>query len=406
MPGNERKWRSVRQAQADDEARAGCSSGVGGAPAGGPLVVPGFVSGPIRVHDLQHSWLTLLSVLESDLGDVMMEEFNDPDIVVDDLKIVTDAELVEKALAEVLQGKNALLDCRRLEDGGSQGGEGAHGTAGLEGQSFTGLLLGDDECTHEAGLDKNKTTAQELSIVPFVGVGDNAGQHDGGAALIESGVEPGAELQAIETSQAIVPMQEVGDNAMQHYEGSVALIEARVEPGAELQAIEASQPKQKEKKRKRGRPYDRDVRAAELEMDAAAIQREEILTRMKQEREAAKQSSNLHSLRFKQEREAADAGNKNQLRKLRFLTTAIKFPTTTTPEVTEEEAVESTEIVLVVELYHGLKKHTKVHCFLNPVFLGALFWGVFEKSLNLNEVIVGVVLKVSTITICLVSWEL
>jgi hypothetical protein len=62
MPGNERKWRSVRQAQADDEARAGCSSGVGGAPAGGPLVVPGFVSGPIRVHDLQHSWLTLLSV--------------------------------------------------------------------------------------------------------------------------------------------------------------------------------------------------------------------------------------------------------------------------------------------------------------------------------------------------------
>jgi hypothetical protein len=83
----------------------------------------------------------------------------------------------------------------------------------------------------------------------------------------------------------------------------------------------------------------------------------------------------------------------------------MQFPTTTTPEVTEEEAVESTEIVLVVELYHGLKKHTKVHCFLNLVFLGALSWGVFEKSLNLNEVIVGVVLKVSTITICLVSWE-
>jgi hypothetical protein len=51
----------------------------------------------------------------------------------------------------------------------------------------------------------------------------------------------------------------------------------------------------------------------------------------------------------------------------------MQFPTTTTPEVTEEEAVESTEIVLVVELYHGLKKHTKVHCFLNLVFLGALF---------------------------------
>jgi hypothetical protein len=83
----------------------------------------------------------------------------------------------------------------------------------------------------------------------------------------------------------------------------------------------------------------------------------------------------------------------------------MQFPTTTTPEVTEEEAVESTEIVLVVELYHGLKKHTKVHCFLNLVFLGALSWGVFEKSLNLNEVIVGIVLKVITITICLVSWE-
>jgi len=35
-----------------------------------------------------------------------------------------------------------------------------------------------------------------------------------------------------------------------------------------------------------------------LVQDAAAIQREEILTRMKQEREAAKQSSNLHSLRY------------------------------------------------------------------------------------------------------------
>jgi hypothetical protein len=35
-----------------------------------------------------------------------------------------------------------------------------------------------------------------------------------------------------------------------------------------------------------------------LVQDAAAIQREEILTRMKQEREAAKQSSNLRSLRY------------------------------------------------------------------------------------------------------------
>jgi hypothetical protein len=42
----------------------------------------------------------------------------------------------------------------------------------------------------------------------------------------------------------------------------------------------------------------------------------------------------------------------------------MQFPTTTTPEVTEEEAVESTEIVLVVELYHGLKKHTKTQEFL------------------------------------------
>lgn len=67
-----------------------------GAP-GGPLFVPGFVSGCLSVQELQRSWHTLIAALESDSRAIEAQD-DDVDVTVEDLKVVTDAQVVDEAL--------------------------------------------------------------------------------------------------------------------------------------------------------------------------------------------------------------------------------------------------------------------------------------------------------------------
>ena len=227
-----------------------------GAP-GGPLFVPGFVSGCLSVQELQRSWHTLIAALELDCRAVEADEDDDVvDVTVEDLRVVTDAQLVDKALAEVLEGTSPKL----LADG---------------------------------------------------------------------------------LSESVVSQESEKNKSLRRWKK------------------DAEAPK-----RKKGRPYDRSRGAGGAIVDDAAVRREEALLRMKQWREAERAKANLHALRFKLEREAADDDNKTPLRRWRFFTSALHFPTKAPSDPDRIEALKAEEILFVVEFYHNQRKNDKMQEFL------------------------------------------
>lgn len=265
---------------------ASAGSAALGAP-GGPLFVPGFVSGCLSVQELQRSWHTLIAALESDSRALDLED-DDVDVTVEDLKVVTDAQLVDKALAEVLDGTNPRLDsCMLLEDDPRQ-------------------------------------ASSSLVLLPPNGVGAVEGQDEDRV--------PGEELLALMDSNSIVPQ----------------------EPDSRKQKKCTETPK-----RKKGRPYDRSRGAGTANVDDAAMRREEALVRMKLWREDQRGKANLHALRFKREREAADEDNKTPLRRWRFFTSALHFPTKSPLDTDRMESIRPDEILFVVEIYYYQRKHDK-----------------------------------------------
>lgn len=309
----------------EHEEEVGAANGVG-AP-GGPLFVPGFISGLIRVTELQHSWLTLLAALESDSGALPGEESETGvDISVEDLRIVTDAHLVDKALAEVLTGPSAQLPADKPENRAVQGEK--------NGESFTAMLSGGDEAI-ESG--------QTLSIVqakPTLNPAD--------PVMIQVCHEQ--EDQDVNTG---VASTEEGLNSIQ------ALILPEVESShlKRKSRRKATEGREGGSKIKRGRPCDRN---RTLELDLEAIRREEALIKMKQSRVVAKEKANLHALRFKHEREAIDNESKKRLRKLKYFTSIQRFPTRPSSSLEQRITVKPTDVVFVVEFYHSLRKHDKM----------------------------------------------
>lgn len=273
-----------------------------GAP-GGPLFVPGFVSGCLSVQELQRSWHTLIAALESDSRAIEAEDDevdDDVDVTVDDLKVVTDAQLVDKALAEVLDGAN---------------------NPRLEGVSNSCMLLEDDPRQASSSL---------IPLLPS-GVGAVEGQ--------DEDTVPREELLALTDSNSIVPQEPEKNSRKQK------------------KCTEQS-------KRKKGRPYDRSRGVGAANVDDAAMRREEALVRIKQWREDQRGMADLHALRFKREREAADEDNKTPLRRWRFFTSALHFPTKPPSDPDRMEPMRPDEILFVVEFYHNQRKHDKMQEFL------------------------------------------
>ncbi|KAG0585766.1 hypothetical protein M758_2G035700 [Ceratodon purpureus] len=280
----------------------GATTGVAalGAP-GGPLFVPGFVSGCLSVVELQRSWHTLISALEGDSRALEAED-DDVDVSVEDLKVVTDAQLVEKALAEVLDG-----------GGNPKAGDGAC------------LLLEDDP--RQAAVER-----------------------EGSGGPVEDPVPAEALLALMDGT-------------------SVASQEPEKKKSSRRRKKDGEAPK-----RKKGRPYDRSRGAGGGDVDEAAVRREEALIRMKQWRETERSKTKLHALRFKQEREAADEDNKTPLRRWRFFTSALHFPTKAPSDPDRVELLGPQEILFVVEFYHNQRKNDKMQEFLvlGSQFLSAL----------------------------------
>lgn len=304
----------------------GTTTGVAalGAP-GGPLFVPGFVSGCLSVQELHRSWHTLITALESD-SRVIGAGDDDVDVSVEDLKVVTDAQLVEKALAEVLDDTNSTLlaDGSRAETGSN---------VALD-QSNTCTLLENDL----------RQASTELALNPSIV--NRGGAQEGQP----EDTVPAEMLLALMGSNCVTAKEPEKKNSRSRKKNSEA------------------------PKRKKGRPYDRSRGACAANVDDAAVRREEALIRMKQWREVERSKANLHALRFKQEREAADEDNKTPLRRWRFFTSALHFPTKAPPDPDKMESLKLDEIIFVVEFYHNQRKHDKMQEFLvlGSQFLSAL----------------------------------
>ncbi|KAI3964932.1 hypothetical protein MKW92_031272 [Papaver armeniacum] len=117
------------------------------------------------------------------------------------------------------------------------------------------------------------------------------------------------------------------------------------------------------KGRKRGRKFDRDCRAAELERSCTAKVKQ--LASLKQKQDEDKLAARLHS--FNGSCNAGDglvlpsSENIERMRTLRFINSSTKMRSSNTDE---HIAVSSQEVVLCVEIYHSIKKHLKTQEFL------------------------------------------
>ncbi|GAB2210044.1 hypothetical protein Droror1_Dr00015297 [Drosera rotundifolia] len=105
-------------------------------PRGGPVFVSDLISGTTRAHDFESSVLRELEILKNELsssttaaaivGDDDKDNAEDEDISVDELRLLTDEELLSAAMNEMLKSEQELCD-RSLHEA-SEGGE----TNGME----------------------------------------------------------------------------------------------------------------------------------------------------------------------------------------------------------------------------------------------------------------------------------
>ncbi|KAH9312522.1 hypothetical protein KI387_027557, partial [Taxus chinensis] len=155
--------------------------------------------------------------------------------------------------------------------------------------------------------------------------------HDG--EMQSQGEEPGQEIQAYAPSNVVL------NNDMEN---------ASTSPGSHATLSTLN-------KKRRGRHYDRETRAAELESDE--IQKAESLAKLKCQQEEDKANAKLHSLMSKSKEGASTKfENMESLKSLKFITSKLK---TKTVGQSEHEPVRYPEVVLCVEFYHNIRKDHK-----------------------------------------------
>lgn len=233
---------------------------------GGPLFMPGLISPYTSVREFEASVTAQLTSLQKELGDGLPETDNF-DISIDDLKIITDEELVDRVFKEAFKGS---MQAEKP--------------------------LGDSP----NGLNERMTES----------LGNAREGHS----------------QSEETGREIVS-------------------------NSSLSA---------QNKKRRGRHYDRQTRAAELESDE--IVKAEKFAKIKREQEAEKETAQLHSLKSKHIECTYNKSEKmERLKALKFITSKLK---TKQVSQSEYEAVRYPEVILCVEFYHNIRKDHKIQEFL------------------------------------------
>ncbi|KAJ0969419.1 hypothetical protein J5N97_022296 [Dioscorea zingiberensis] len=246
---------------------------------GGPIYVRDLVGSPISVHEFQASLLHELQSLEAEL--VEAGGFED-ELSVDEIKVFTEEELVEKALKEDFEDVPGTLAGPKLLEG-------------------TNGRIVDESClsSDDIACGRNATT--------------DSGNFETSISLYNSSVING------------------GNN----------LVEKNV---------------LEKKKKKRGRVFDRNSRAAELE--GSYFAKVEQLKKLKQKQEEDKLAARLHSFsgssKFN-EGKTSTLENTERMRSLRFITTPAKVKSVNSQE---HVPLYHPEVLLCVEIYH--KKNTSM----------------------------------------------
>ncbi|KAM0947268.1 putative snRNA-activating protein complex, subunit 3 [Dioscorea sansibarensis] len=251
---------------------------------GGPIYVPDLVGSPTSVHEFQSSLLHELQSLEAEL--VGAGGFED-ELSVDELKVFTEEELVEKALKENFENLPSTDDKSKLLEGTNGG-------------------LVDHSCLSSEDLVCREKTTNDTG----------------------------------------------------NLESSVCICNSSVEKCSN-NIIEKNAP---QKKKKRGRVFDRNSRAAELE--GSYFAKVEQLKKLKQKQEEDKLAARLHSFSGNSkftEGTGFVLENTERMRSLRFITTPAKLKSSSSQE---NVPLCYPEVLLCVEIYHKKNNSMKTQEFL------------------------------------------
>ncbi|KAI5065441.1 hypothetical protein GOP47_0020136 [Adiantum capillus-veneris] len=224
-----------------------------GAP-GGPLFMRGFVSPRICVRNFQASCATILMAIQAELNDPSIQSADDADLLVEDLKIVSEEQLISHGLDKIVEEEASEVV----------------------------------ECTS-----------------------DNAEQNN--------------------SPSTPMPYPDQLENAS-------------VDKPKNRSHKKPSSPK------KRGRPFDRTVRAAAWEKGEEALLEESLFSRLKRERETARDHCTLQSLSSKdcQRSTAVRLDKQKRLQALNFFVAPVKGETKAA--VSAEEKVKEFEVILCIEV--------------------------------------------------------
>lgn len=275
---------SIEEGLEEEDEQSVCSS----IARGGPIYVPDLTSPLIR---LGHFEDLVLEELQSLKAELCVDSFHlcEEDLSVDELKIYTEEELVEKALQEAFQN-NDENEPQVLED-------------------LSNRMSKDDLGTSCCAIAHSESSEKRINTSPS--------------------------YESLNGS-----LVQVGDP-----DSSGILVESN-----------------SKKSRKRGRKFDRDCRAAELESSYTAKVKQ--LANLKQKQDEDKVAARLHS--FNGSCNAGDgvvpsSENIERMRTLRFINSSTKMKSSNTRE---HVAVSFQEVVLCVEIYHSIKKTIKTQEFL------------------------------------------
>lgn len=286
------------------------SSTIIGAP-GGPLYRRGFVSPLINVREFHGSHVTLLMALHAALDDASVWA-DDVDLLVADLKIVSDEELVNSALEKMLQEENVLDE---LGNGTSVT------TPTLKRCELQEAM---SPCVAEDSLRSTQDVLSQQSCC-------NQTQKMRDGILSSSAKVLDKDLKGEQPGKT---------NPYTDGEGA-SITENDSEGNYMLQ-----QKSQTNRYKKRGRPFDRVQRAANLEMNETSF-KESHYERLRMERENARANTRLQSLSVKLEQERVSAPSENMKRMQGLVPSKIN-----TMAVDTFEQVLPFEVVFWIDVYH------------------------------------------------------
>ncbi|KAF0916461.1 hypothetical protein E2562_007545 [Oryza meyeriana var. granulata] len=334
---------------------------------GGPVFVPSMVGPVSTVPEFMSSAIRELQSLQDELGDPG-DEF-DEELCVDELRVLSEEELVERALREAMEEGWDSAALSQLED------------QGLDGGMSTGSTLGNVAITSSSSGERESSASptEDMASIPHVLQGNN-GKTRGGKGetrgkkgknvTLNSSVE--TEIPGSSVDMAIVPYVPVPQQGTEGKTGGIkgkprgrkkksvnttsnSLGENGTVPPIEDLEVVSHDPAGTDghtkcgKGKKRGRHFDREVRAHILQ--GSYLTKAVKMAEIKAKQEEDKRAASLHSFSgdsvlAKSSKPSAE--KVDVAKSLRYTSTTWKNKTS---KAEEHRPVVYPEVLLCVEVY-------------------------------------------------------